>query len=86
MAGDVTLREIETRETCLGQALYVKVCAPGYRTLTWREVWDKFSETYPGRWAVQAFPPADLLVDGKSVYHLFVLDHEPQGLNIRTNG
>jgi hypothetical protein len=32
---------------------------------------------------VQCFPPADQLVDGKSVYHLFVCDVQPEGLNIR---
>jgi len=51
--------------------------------MLWREVWDAFAERYPGRWAVQCFPPADQLVDGKAVYHLFVCDESPVGLNIR---
>ena len=83
MAEGATLREIETRDTALGPAIYIKVSAPGYRPLSWREVWEVFARAYPGRWAVQAFPPADQLVDGKSCYHLFVLGGEPMGLNIR---
>ncbi len=85
IAEDLTIRETETRETDLGPALYVKVCAPGYGPLSWDEVWAAFSERYPGRWAVQAFPPADQLVNGKAVYHLFVLPDgvEPRGMNIR---
>ena len=77
------IREIERRSTSLGEALYIKISASGYRPLSWREVWDCFAEAYPGRWAVQCFPPAGDLVDGKSVYHLFVLENEPTGLNIR---
>jgi hypothetical protein len=77
------IREIERRSTCLGEVLYIKICAPGYRPLSWRETWECFAAAYPGRWAVQCFPPADQLVDGKAVYHLFVLDREPAGLNIR---
>lgn len=82
---DLQIREIETRGTVLGPALYVKIHAPGHRPLSWREVWDAFADRYPGRWAVQAFPPADRLVDGKAVYHLFVLEEgvTPVGLDIR---
>jgi hypothetical protein len=46
-------------------------------------VWERFAAAYPGQWAVQMFPPADQLVDGKAVYHLFVCDEPPAGLNIR---
>ena len=85
IAEDLTIREIEPRETPLGPALHVKVQAAGYRPLSWREVWDAFAARYPGRWAVQAFPPAGQLVDGKAVYHLFVLEpgYEPEGLSIK---
>ncbi len=83
MTTRLQIREIEERDTELGRALYIKVCAPGYPALNWREVWEAFDAAYPDRWAVQAFPPRDQLVDGKAMYHLFVLDHEPVGLNIR---
>ena len=79
----LVLHEIERRETCIGDVRYIKMYEPGYRVLNWREVWDCFADAYPGQWAVQAFPPADQLVDGKAVYHLFVCDTEPWGLNIR---
>ena len=84
MTTSLQIREVEERETELGSAVYIKICAPGYRPLNWREVWEAFAAAYPGRWAVQVFPPADQLVDGKAMYHLFVLDHEPDGLNIRS--
>ena len=76
-------REIEERDTELGKAIYIKISVIGYRPLSWREVWGIFTAAYPGRWAVQVFPPRDQLVNGKAMYHLFVLDHEPEGLNIR---
>jgi len=71
------------RDSCLGRVLQLKIHAPGYRPLSWREVWEAFAARYPDRWAVQCFPPADQLVDGKAVYHLFVLEQPPQGLNVR---
>lgn len=71
------------RESVLGRVLQLKVFAPGYPVLTWRQVWEAFAAAYPGRWAVQVFPPADALVDQKNVYHLFVCEGEPAGLNLR---
>jgi hypothetical protein len=82
----IEITERNRLTTALGDALLIKVFEPGYRALGWREVWDAFSARYPDKWAVQVFPPADQLVDGKSVYHLFVLDKPPAGLNIRTEG
>ena len=83
MEGAVIVTERGYSESCLGRVLQLKVFAPGYKPLSWREAWEAFAERYPGRWAVQVFPPADKLVDGKAVYHLWVLDDEPEGLNIR---
>lgn len=80
---DLIITERGRRESCLGSVLQIKVFAIGYRPLSWTEVWCKFVEDYPGRWAVQCFPPAGELLDGKAVYHLFVLDEEPKGLNLR---
>lgn len=82
MTSDVVITERGSRESCLGPVLQLKVFAPGYRTLTWREVWDAFTAAYPGRWAVQVFPPAGRLIDGKAVYHLFVCEGEPRGLDL----
>lgn len=81
----VLVTERGYRESCLGRVLQLKVCTADYRPLYWREVWDVFSARYPGRWAVQCFPPADALTDGKAVYHLWVMEEgaAPQGLDIR---
>lgn len=82
-AGDLIVTERGNRDSSLGRVLQLKIFRPGYTPLTWGEVWKRFSEAYPGKWAVQVFPPADQLVDGKDVYHLFVCDVAPAGLNIR---
>lgn len=82
----ITITERGHRESCLGRVLQLKVFAPDYRPLSWREVWEAFAAAYPGKWAVQCFPPAAALVDSKAVYHLFVLDGEPTGLNLREKG
>jgi len=70
-------------DSCVGRVLQLKVWAPGYPVLGFCEVWRAFTDAYPGRWALQVFPPADSFVDGKNVYHLWVLDSEPEGLNLR---
>lgn len=80
---EITITERGTRESCLGTVLQIKVATADYRLLSWREVWDAFALAYPGRWAVQVFPPADRLIDAKAVYHLFVLESEPEGLDLR---
>lgn len=78
------LTERGLRDSCLGQALQVKVFAEDYRALGWEEIWQAFIAAYPGRWAVQVFPPRDALVNGKAVYHLWVCD-EPRGLNVKVS-
>ena len=83
MTDAVTITERGYRGSCLGRVLQLKVFTPGYRPLGWSEVWEAFVAAYPGRWAVQVFPPADRLVDGKAVYHLWVLPGEPAGLDLR---
>ena len=83
MAAKLTITERGHRESCLGKVLELKVFASGYRRLFWSEVWEAFTEAYPGKWAVQVFPPAGQLVDGKAVYILFVLEGAPEGLNLR---
>lgn len=77
------VQEMEHRHTDLGPALYIRIYTNDYRQLTWPEVWAKFSDSYPGQWAVEAYPPADQLVDDTNIYHLFVLDEPPRGLNIK---
>lgn len=78
------VQEMEWRyEARWGFALYIRIYTPCYRQLSWTEVWETFSDRYPGRWAVQVFPPADQLVDEENIYHLFVFDSLPATLNIK---
>ncbi len=79
----VTITERGTRDSCLGPVLQLKIFEEGYRALGWREVWEAFAAAYPGRWAVQVFPPRERLLDEKAVYHLFVLPAAPAGLDLR---
>ena len=85
MANDVQITERGYRDSCLGRVLQLKIFTADYRTLSWREVCDAFNVAYPGRWAVQVFPPADRIVDGKSVYHVFVVPEGEKldGLDLR---
>lgn len=82
MGGAVVITERGYRDSCLGRVLQLKIHGPEFRPLFWSEVWEAFVARYPGRWAVQCFPPTGDLLDGKAVYHLFVLDAEPEGLNL----
>lgn len=79
----LTLTDRGERESCLGTVRQLKIFAPDYRALNWRDVWERFAQEYPGRWAVQVFPPAERLIDGKAVYHLWLLNEEPWGLDIK---
>lgn len=78
-----SIQRVGFRDTSLGSALYIKIYTPNYRKLSWREIWDCFSETFPGQWAIECFPSADALLDEENIYHLFVLDTPPKGLDIR---
>ncbi len=76
------VQEMGERGTALGVALYIKIRTEDYRVLTWSEVWETFADRYPGKWAIQVFPPAERLVDDVNLYHLFVLEDPPAGLDI----
>ncbi len=81
----IVITERGFKDSILGRVLQLKIFTRDYRDLRWRDVWDAFVAAYPGRWAVQVFPPAGSLIDGKSVYHLWVLAEGvvPTGLDIR---
>lgn len=80
---DTIIQTKDRRSTSLGVATYIRIFTPDYRKLSWREIWDTFSDSYPEQWAVQWFPPAGKLVDDQNIYHLFVLESEPQGFKIQ---
>ena len=69
-------------ESCIGEVLQLKVHAQDFSLCSWRKIWEAFVAAYPGQWAIQVFPPERALVDGKNVYHLWVLKEEPWGLNL----
>ena len=79
----LTVTERGYRESCLGSVLQLKIFSADYRPLLWTEICAEFNRRYPNSWAVQVFPPKDQVVDGKSVYHLWVLPGEPAGLSLR---
>ena len=74
--------ECDTRETVLGEAMYVRIHRDDMAPMGFRELWDLFAERYPGKWAVQVFPDANNLLDQANKYHLFVIDKAPAGLNL----
>lgn len=77
-----SVQEMGSRGTILGPVQYIRICTSDCRHLSWDEVWEIFVSRYPGKWAVQFFPPEDQLVDQANIYHLFVLEDEPLGFNI----
>lgn len=71
------------RFTSFGVATYLRVYRDDDQPMSWREIWETFSSVYPDRWAIEVFPPADELIDEANVYHLFMLEEEPTGMNIK---
>jgi hypothetical protein len=83
---DAFVQEMGIVTTDLGPALYVKVRREGYGPLSWRQAWEVFNDRYPGKWAAQFFPPADQLVDDEDIFHLYVIEFVPRGVNICRKG
>jgi hypothetical protein len=80
---------VQTLDTALrpvwGELTYLKIYTPDYRRLSWLEVWQAFAAIYPGRWALELYPPADELVNDAHVYHLWLLpegEAPPDSLNL----
>ena len=78
-----TIQEKEYRQTSFGLVQYIRVSTPNYRQLSWSEVHNAFVNAYPDKWAVQCFPPLENTIDEENIYHLFVCDEPPIGLDIR---
>jgi len=79
----VLIKERGLRDSSFGEVLQLKVWADGYPDLRWEQIQEAFSAAYPGRYAVQLFPPASRVVNGKAVYHLWVLPEAPRGVDLR---
>jgi hypothetical protein len=74
--------ECDVRPTPLGEALYVRIHRKDMKPMGFRELWELFAELYPGRWAVQVFPPVEQFIDQVNKYHLYVLEQEPEAFNL----
>ncbi len=79
----VSIQELGERLTSFGVANYIKIRRHDEKPMNWRAVWEAFASTYPDCWAVQMFPPASELIDEINVYHLYVLQDSPSGVNIK---
>lgn len=81
-----SITEVECRGTPLGLALYIRIWRPDGKKMGWKDVWKRFAEAYPGKWALQTFPPDKYLIDEANIYHLFVYDDVPHpNLTINTS-
>ena len=76
------VQTMDRRSTDLGSAQYIRIFTPNYQKLSWREIWDCFCSAFPDKWAVQVFPARGHLVDDANIYHLFVFDEPPRGMDI----
>lgn len=81
-ATDSYIQEMGHRRTALGTAQYIRIARYDQEPMGWEELWHRFSTSYPGHWALQTFPPEELLVNSANIYHLFVFESEPAGLTI----
>lgn len=80
--GDVFIQEVDHRPTALGEALRIQVERIDGQRMGFRELWDAFEARYPGKYAVQVFPPRAHFFDQANKYHLFVLEQAPVGMDI----
>lgn len=59
----IYVEERGTTATPWGPALQIQIGSHEDAPLSWEQVWRAFSEHYPGRWALQVFPPAEHTVN-----------------------
>lgn len=81
--GSIRIVERGPRASSFGEVMQLKVWADGYPDLRWEDIQAAFNEKYPGRWAIQLFPPKETIVNGKACYHLWILRDPPQGIDLR---
>jgi len=70
-----------------GTVTHLKVYTPDYKRLSWLQVWQAFTAVYPGRWALELYPPTEELVNDAHVYHLWLLPEgwrPPAPMNLAT--
>lgn len=71
------------RYSILGDVRYISIQRHDGKRMGWEEIYAKFASAYPGKWAVQTFPPEDCLINEANMYHLYVFDEKPEGLTLR---
>ena len=81
-----SVQDMGYRSTSFGGTQYIRIYTPDYRQLSWEEVWGVFVDRFPDKWAVQFFPPKDQVVNETNIYHLYVLEERPKGVNINRSG
>jgi len=72
----------DRRPTAFGWAEYARIHRMDMAPMGFRELWEVFAHFFPGKWAVQSFPPPEHLLDQANKYHLFVYDTAPDGLDL----
>lgn len=68
--------------TALGPALRIQIERTDGARMSFTEVWSVFEEHYPGKWALQAFPPSARFFDQANKYHLHVISGRPTGFDL----
>ncbi len=68
--------------TRLGGALRIQIERWDGARMGWEEVHRVFTDRYPGRWAVETYPPTEETYNGANKYHLWVLDEAPRDLDL----
>ena len=74
--------ECDRRHTPLGVATYVRIHRRDMAPMGFRELWEAFDRYYPGKYAVQVFPPRSRLLDQANKYHLLVLETPPSSMDL----
>jgi hypothetical protein len=70
------------RLTDAGWCAYVRIHRLDMEKMGYRELWSVVQQLYPGKWAVQSFPPWDKLIDQANKYHVLVFERTPEGFDL----
>lgn len=74
--GDPFCFEQGDKMTALGRVTKLTIGREDNKPMSWREIWEVFARHYPGKYAIEVFPPAATLVDRVQFYHLWLI-HDP---------
>ncbi len=74
--------ECDPEPSLLGVVRRVRIHRLDMAPMGYRELWSVFDSLYPGRYALQTFPPRAELIDQANKYHLWLLPSKPAGLTL----